>query len=509
VVRYFAEILFWDERNFQAEMRHSAIRYRLEKAGAARVLGKWRIQPIFRDSVLIMLTSTAIQLSTLPLMAFYFNRVAPVGVLLNVIAGLLTGVLMLTALATIALAGVSGWVVAHLSVVVNAAHYLLVRAIEPFIDMPFATFRVAHYYGRAAVIYALYFVPVALIAVLVDRWQPIEFVLPGERTIKSGRYKTPGSSRSKVGLLMRTMPHFSAVTFIALLVAVISVPTKNAFGKLAIHFLDVGQGDSAFIVFPRGRTMLVDGGGELEFNTNQSARNETMEGDFSEGAFSVGEAVVSRFIWSLGRTRVDYICATHADADHIAGLSAVARNFRVGEAIVGHAPDNDPEFDIFARTVRRGGIPLSVVSAGERFDIDGVRVEVLWPAPSYVTPVTSSNNDSVVLRLVYGSTSILLAGDIEQAAEESLVESRMDLHADILKVPHHGSKTSSTEAFIDSVNPKYAVISVGERSRFGHPHAAVVNRYVARGVRILKTGVTGTVSVEADGETYEVKTYRK
>jgi competence protein ComEC len=255
--------------------------------------------------------------------------------------------------------------------------------------------------------------------------------------------------------------------------------------------------------------MLVDGGGELQFGKSQSVVDEMYEGDTSEGAFSIGEAVVSRFIWSLGRTRVDFICATHADADHIGGLSAVARNFRIGEAIVGHAPDNDSEFDYFARIVGRRSIPLSSVTAGERFEIDGVSIEVLWPRPSYVKPVTSSNNDSVVLRLVYGSVSILLAGDIEQAAEEALVTSRADLRADILKVPHHGSKTSSTEAFIDSVNPKYAVISVGERSRFGHPHAAVVSRYAGRGVRILKTGLTGTVTVEIDGETYDVKTYRK
>ena len=507
-VRYFAEMLFWDERNFQTEMRLSPIRYRLEKANAARVLGRWRIQRLVRDSVLIMITSTAIQLTTLPLMAFYFNRVAPVGVLLNVIAGLLTGVLMLTALTSIALTGVSAWVASHLGVVVNAAHFLLVRAIEPFIDVPFATFRVAHYHGRLDAVYALYFLPIAMIAVLIDRWQPIDFVLPGDRAAATNRSK-PSGRPAAVGAWMRVLPYLSGATFIGLLVAVISVPVESTLGKLTIYFLDVGQGDSAFIVFPLGRTMLVDGGGELQFGKRRLASDVMDEDTFSEGASSVGEAVVSRFIWSLGRTRVDYICATHADADHIGGLSAVARNFPVGEAIVGHAPDSDPEFDFFVRTIGRRRIPLSIVSAGERFEIDDVRIEVLWPPPAYATPVTSSNNDSVVLRLVYGSASVLLAGDIEQAAEESLVASQMDISADILKVPHHGSKTSSSEAFINSVNPKYAVISVGERSRFGHPHAAVVNRYASRGVRILKTGVTGTVTVELDGETYDVRTYRE
>jgi competence protein ComEC len=507
-VRHFAEMLFWNERDFKKEMRYSPIRYRLEKANAALALGRWRIQAPLRNVVLIMLTSTAIQLSTLPLMALYFNRVAPVGVLLNVFAGLLTGVLMLAALATILVTGVSSWVGVHLAVVVNCAHYLLVRAIEPFIDVPFATFRVANYDGRSTIVYALYFLPIALFAVLIDRWQPIEIVLPRDRIAGAdGSSKPSQSVRSNV-ILDRSLSLVSLVAFLACLTAVIRVPVHGVAGKLTIHFLDVGQGDSAFIVFPGGRTMLVDGGGELQFNSRQPD-NDGTENDFSEGAFSIGEAVVSRFIWSLGRTRVDYIVATHADADHIGGLSAIARNFRVDDAIIGHAPDHDPEFEFFARTVSRNGIPLSVVNAGDRFEIDGIGIEVLWPPPASSTPVTSNNNDSVVLRLVYGSTSVLLAGDIEQTAEELLLASHADLHADVLKVPHHGSKTSSIESFIDAVDPKYAVISVGERSRFGHPHAVVVNRYLSRGVRILQTGLNGTVTFDLDGEALDVKTYRR
>jgi competence protein ComEC len=103
----------------------------------------------------------------------------------------------------------------------------------------------------------------------------------------------------------------------------------------------------------------------------------------------------------------------------------------------------------------------------------------------------------------------VLAGDIEQAAEDSLVATGLDLRADLLKVPHHGSRTSSTEAFIDAVNPRYAVISVGERSRFGHPHATVVNRYLACDVKVRQTGLVGTVTVETEGSTLDVGTYKK
>ncbi|HWO01313.1 MAG TPA: MBL fold metallo-hydrolase, partial [Blastocatellia bacterium] len=169
----------------------------------------------------------------------------------------------------------------------------------------------------------------------------------------------------------------------------------------------------------------------------------------------------------------------------------------------------DPEFARFKRAIDERNVPLATVKARDRFEIDGVGVEVLWPPGPRLVPVTSGNNDSVVLRLVYGQVAVLLTGDIEQAAEEELVQSGVNLRADVLKVPHHGSKTSSTEAFIDSVGAHSAVISVGERSRFGHPHAIVVGRYLSHDVRLFQTGRDGTVTVETDGRTFEVKTFRR
>ena len=134
---------------------------------------------------------------------------------------------------------------------------------------------------------------------------------------------------------------------------------------------------------------------------------------------------------------------------------------------------------------------------------------MLWPPAASGDAVTSGNDDSVVLRLVYGSVSVLFAGDIEQAAENSLVASGVDLRADVLKVPHHGSRTSSTEAFVDAVNPGYAVISVGERSRFGHPHPAVVERYRSRSIGLLHTGRDGMVTVATDGKSLKIDTFRR
>jgi competence protein ComEC len=138
-----------------------------------------------------------------------------------------------------------------------------------------------------------------------------------------------------------------------------------------------------------------------------------------------------------------------------------------------------------------------------------VRVEVLHPAAARPEASKSANDESVVLRLVYGATAILLTGDIEREAEEALVKSGVELRADVMKVPHHGSKTSSTRGFLDVVKPRYAVISVGERSRFGHPHAPVVARYRERGVELLQTGRGGMVTVQTDGTDFTVRRYRE
>ncbi|HXD53004.1 MAG TPA: ComEC/Rec2 family competence protein, partial [Burkholderiales bacterium] len=154
VVRAFAEILFWNEREFRRDSRRSPIRYRLEKSPIARWLNRLRLQPLARAIVLLVITSTAIQLATLPLMAVYFNRVSPIGIVLNVTAGLLTAALMLGGLAVIAVAPLSATLAAVGVAAVNAAHHLLVHSIVPFESMAFATFRVAHYEDWHALIYA-------------------------------------------------------------------------------------------------------------------------------------------------------------------------------------------------------------------------------------------------------------------------------------------------------------------------------------------------------------------
>ena len=525
-LRGLAEILFWDEQAFNKETQRSPITYRLDKSAAARIVNLLRLQGLLRGAVSLFLMSTAIQFLTLPLMVAYFNRVAPVGILLNIFSGLLTGIIMLAATFALSVGALNATLATPSVWLVNLSHYLLVHSIVPFLDITGMTFRAAHYEGWQAIIYALYFVPIAALVLLIDRWQQL-----GVRGQESKNESRQAESVA-VTILNRhkTTPYkklFIAygllMVFLLSAVAVIKPPVRLAKGKLTVYFLDVGQGDSALVVFPQGSTMLIDGGGELSFKgsvskvgeqpnadspTNRQQRSGgDREPEFKDQGFSVGESVVSRFLWSVGLTRIDYLLATHAHADHIDGLAAVARNFQTNEAIVGRVLAHNSEFDDFTQATTKQKTPVTMLNAGERFDIEGVTVEALWPLPVAQIARKASNNDSIVLRLSYGSSSILFTGDIEKESEEWLIKSGINLRSEVLKIPHHGSKTSSTEAFIDAVKPRLAIVSVGERSRFGHPHAAVVERYRRRGVQLLQTGRDGMVTVQSDGVTLEVSSY--
>jgi competence protein ComEC len=278
-------------------------------------------------------------------------------------------------------------------------------------------------------------------------------------------------------------------------------------GRLRVDFLDVGQGDSALVTMPDGTTLLIDGGGRPRFGASAYAGDVERGEVFERDSRSIGEAVVSEYLWWRGLDRVDYIVATHADADHIDGLSDIMRNFRVRAAFVGRAPAYDAEYRRFAAIASEAGVPIHVIGRGDTLQLGGVSIEVLWPERTATANAPSRNDDSVVHSLRFGERAFLLTGDIEKAAEAALVQSQSALKSDVVKVAHHGSKTSSTEGFVNATAPGYAIISVGLNSIFGHPHQEVVERWRASGARILITGRRGTITVSTDGKDLKIETY--
>jgi competence protein ComEC len=481
--RKLGELLCWSEKQWQREQARAAFGCRLWKTPWAARLENWRVQWLLRWVAGAVWVSACVQVVMLPLAVLYFHRVSWASLVLNIFVGALMAALSGVALVALLLAQAGATVAAPLVKLAQAINWLMTRSGDPF---GVASWRVAEYTGWQAAIYGLYFAPVCVLAAWAWRWNP--FAL--EYQISDTRYqKMAAWSLAALGLLFAVIVWhpFSA----------------RADGRLRVCFLDVGQGDATLLVMPDGATALVDGGGKISF----ARQNDDGEEVFERDTRGVGEAVVSEYLWQRGLGRIDYILATHADTDHIEGLNDVARNFTVRAALAGHAPPEDAEFAAFTRTLRERNVPLKIIGRGETLRFGEVVIETLWPLPANDANAPSANNDSVVWRVRYGNRAFLLTGDIEKEAEAALTQQPETLRADVVKVPHHGSRTSSTQAFINATRPAYAVASVGLNSRFGHPHQEVVERWQAGGAQFWTTGQKGLIDFSTDGRDLQVETF--
>jgi competence protein ComEC len=283
----------------------------------------------------------------------------------------------------------------------------------------------------------------------------------------------------------RWMKAAACVTALGSLALVLGRRPPAADGRLHLAVVDVGQGDCLVVRTPRGRTWLVDAGGSFD------------------GRFDVGEAVVAPYLWSLGVRRVEGIVVTHAHPDHAGGVPFLLRAFDVGEVWEGTRPRRDRGSALLDAALREAEVARRSVGRGVRARWDDVEVEVLGPAGG-PPPWRTRNDDSVVLALRLGGVRILLTGDVEGGGEAALAPGP----ATVLKVAHHGSRSSSTPRFVEEVAPALAMVSVGRRSRFGHPHAEVLERYHRRGTRLFRTDRDGTVTLSTDGTSLAVSSWR-
>ena len=489
-LRSFCESLFWSERQWQAELEQSNYSYRLLKTPAAKILERFHLQRPLRYAFSTIVVSASVQMLLLPLLVVYFHRLSFASLLLNIGVSLMMAAMSIVAMFALLLAQVSTVVAGPFISLTNGLNWLTVHSVDPFARAGIASIRLPEYSGRATTVYALYYLPLAVLVWFLWRWQPL----------KLSSSKKPPARLTAVALL---------VQLLALAVVLLhpwSAPRPD--GKLRMDFLDVGQGDSALVTLPDGSTLLVDGGGRPG-PFRQDAVSDNDEEKFERDTRSIGEAVVSEFLWHRGLDRVDYILATHADADHIDGLNDIARNFRVRAALVARTPKSDQEFARFSETVSAQRIPIQIIGAGDELRFGAVTMSVLWPQSAQNADLPSQNNDSIVLRVRFGRRSFLLTGDIEAHAEEALVPLAEILRADVVKVAHHGSKTSSTPGFIAATQPRYAIISVGQTSIFGHPNPDVVKRWEASGAQVLRTGNSGTITFSTNGNDLTVETFVK
>jgi competence protein ComEC len=261
------------------------------------------------------------------------------------------------------------------------------------------------------------------------------------------------------------------------------------YPDLRVTFLSVGEGDGAVVRFPRGPVMLIDGGGSFG------------------GTFDPGERIVAPFLWANKIMHVDYVALSHPDRDHFGGLIFLVQNFSPGEFWTSGVASPDESYARLLNAVREVGARSSVCdTAAPPLVVGGVEVRCLWPAPNLVE--SKENNQSMVLRLTYRGVAILFMGDMEAKGERELIATGANLRAAILKVPHHGSKTSSSPALIAAANPQVAVVSLGYHNRFHFPSAVVIDRYRASGASVLMTSELGQVSADVGPDGIDVRSWR-
>ncbi len=289
-----------------------------------------------------------------------------------------------------------------------------------------------------------------------------------------------------------------AVAILPLVTFIVLLPERAIVspGLLEVTAIDVGQGDSIFVAAPDGATMLVDAGGPL------GGVNEAAE---ATSRFDIGEEVVSPYLWSRRLRHVDVLALSHAHSDHMGGLSAVMRNFRPQELWVSIDP-NSTAYRALLAEARNLGVRVRHFYAGDQLPWGGTQVTMLAPEAGYTNSLEPVNDDSLVMRIQYGKSSVLLEGDAEAPSERLMLANGRIAPVTLLKVGHHGSRTSTTPEFFATAGPKDAVVSVGKGNTFGHPRYEVIERIASARTKLYRTDEFGltTFLLGRDGGIREV-----
>jgi competence protein ComEC len=398
-----------------------------------------------------LLVSTAAAVATAPLGAAYFGTVSLVGPLVNPVAVPLFGTL-------------------------PVAFGLLGALATPIPALSVGLFRLAGVALMPGVWLVEALARVPGLSVTVPAPTPVELGLV--YALLATVFVVPSPLRTGAGLVLAVALATDAAWWLR---------ERFAPGRLRVSFLDVGQGDAAVAELPDGRVLVIDAGG------------------FPGSRFDVGRAVVGPFLRTRKIRRIDALVMSHAHPDHFGGMAFLIRHFRPRAFWWPGVPGRGEAWDRLWDAVHATGVEARVLARGQRPPGFENVVEVLHPPARWVGATV--NDASLVLRLSHAGRSVLLAGDVERRGELAML-SAGDLHATILKVPHHGSRTSSAVAWVHAVGAEVAAMSVGFDNRYGHPHALVEARYRHHGACVLRTDRCGTIVVRLGGRASRVEATR-
>ncbi len=433
------------------------------------------IQSILRYVYLTMIVSFAATVGTLPLIMYYFNRISFVTILANIIAVPLLGTLTLSLSMFFILFSFSTVISGFFVQLASFFTQISINIINKLAALPFSSLSITKpNIIEIAVFYSMIFMMMQWIdkkSGLPRKWSAFRFM-----AIKY--------------LLIIALLFFAAdMTY--------QIFKDKWSSDLRVTMIDVGQGNSALVQFPRGKNMMIDGGG------------------FMKSSFDVGKGVVAPLLYKKGIKKVEIAALSHPHPDHLLGLIYILNNFNVREIWKTNLSVNTDVFPDWEKAIKMNHIRVSLLSDKSPGKImNGVNVSVLWPSDYYLKNIRNvsydaENDSSLVLKITYGNVSFLFPGDISSEIEKKLVHSGVNLKSDVLLIPHHGSNQSSCPEFIHAVSCRYAVASAGKSNVFQHPHPDVIEKYKKAGAEIFSTDQHGTIMFTTDGNNLHVDTFIK
>ena len=385
------------------------------------------------------------QILILPITIYYFNTISATFIISNIIAGIIIGPITIIGLVIIIVSFINLRLTAVIAKIYNILLLVLLKSTQIIAKLPISK---------------IYVITPSIISVII--YYLLIFTIFITFIIKKSKRYYINRKLDKLILKLKNIikSNFIIIIIVVILFLVVFIIFNRIPRDLKVNFIDVGQGDSCMITTPSNKKILIDSGGSESYD--------------------VGKNILFPYLLDRKVTKVDYIIISHFDTDHCKGFEYVMNNINVKNVIISKQPEDSENYKEFLKIVKKRKINIIVVDNGDKIFIEkNLYIYILWPDSDNFVSENALNNNSIVCKVVYNNFSMLFTGDIEKIAEEQIIklyENSNALKSTVLKVAHHGSKSSSIEEILEKIKPKIALIGVGESNKFGHPNDGVIER---------------------------------